>query len=505
MEGVRGKIAKGTVWISAAGLVTNFLGFISTIVLARFLTPSDFGLVAFATTILSIISSVTDLSLNSALVQHRNPTADHFNTAWTLNFLRSVFIALIFCASAFPVASMSHDPRIRSVMFALSIGTVLIGIANPRAIMVTRDLIFWQQFLLTVGQRLSAFVVAVAIAIIYRSYWAIVWGSIIGQAVNVIISYTILPYLPRAGVKHSRELFNFSIWLTIGTIINTLNWNFDQLIIGWVLGRTPLGYYSVGNNLAIMPTRETTRPITTTLFPAFSRLKDDRERLSAAYQKAQALVTAITFPAGVGMALVADPMVHLFMGQKWHPVVLIIQVLASVFALQTLGTLSQPLAMATGATRLLFIRDVQAFLMRIPFIVAGMLIDGLTGIIYARAMTGLIAVLLHMQVVERVTGLTFKEQFAANTRSLASVCIMAAVVLPLSYRIERLGSTPWDLFGEIVIIVTLGAVCYLGSSLVMWMKMGKPDGPEREVMKSADAMLRRIKPKTAHTTYTKGH
>jgi hypothetical protein len=132
--------------------------------------------------------------------------------------------------------------------------------------------------------------------------------------------------------------------------------------------------------------------------------------------------------------------------------------------------------------------------MRIPFIIAGMLIDGLTGIIYARAVTGLITVLLHMQVVKRVTGLTFRVQFAANTRSLASVCIMATVVLPLSFRVERLGSTPLDLISEILIAFILGAVSYLGSSLVMWINMGKPDGPEHEVLKAANQLIRRFSP-----------
>jgi len=494
LQGVRGKLAKGSAWISAAGAVTNFLGFISTIVLARFLTPSDFGLVAFATTILTVLSSVTDLSLSSALVQHRSPTVDHFNTVWTLGFLRSLIIAVLFCAASGPVGHFTHEPRIVPVMLVLAISIVLTGITNPRAIMMTRDLIFWQQFLLTVAQRLSTFVVALTIAIVFRSYWAIVWGAVVGQAVNVLISYTILPYLPRPGVKHTREMMHFSIWLTVGQMINTLNWNFDQLIIGGIIGRAQLGYYTVGNNLATMPTRETTRPITATLFPAYSKLKDDKERLATAYQKSQGLVTAITLPAGVGMALIADPLVRLFMGEKWHPVVLIIQVLASVFALQTLGTLSQPLAMATGATRLLFVRDLQSFLMRIPFIIAGMLIDGFTGIIYARALTGSIAVFLHMQVIKRITGLTFKEQFAANTRSIASVCVMAVVVLSASHSVARLGNKPVDLISEIAILVALGAVSYSGSSLGLWMKMGKPDGPEHEVLIAASHLMRRLSP-----------
>ncbi len=499
MENVRGKLVKGTAWVSAAGIVVNFLGFISTIVLAHFLTPADFGLAAFAMTIMGVLSAVTDLSLSSALVQHKNPTVDHMNTAWTLGLARSLIIAAILCAAAYPVSRLVHDPRMVPVMLVLAIPMVLLGLANPRAIMFTRDLIFWQQFLLTVGQRLTTFVVALTIAIIYQSFWAIIWAFVIGQAVNSIISYIILPYLPRLGVKHAKELFQFSFWLTISQSTNILNWNFDQLVVGAVLGKTPLGFLSVGNNIAFMPTRELTRPITTPLFPAFSRLRDDPVKLAATYQKAQALLTAAVLPAGFGLALIADPLVRLCMGAKWHPVVLIIQVLASVFAVQTLGTLSQPLAMAAGTTRLLFIREIQDIFIRIPSIIAGLLLDGLTGVVYARAATGIILILFHMQVVKRVTGLTFLTQFAANTRSLASICVMVAVVSPLSHLVEHFGFGKIDLVLEIALLIVMGAVCYLGSHAAMWIFSGRPEGPEREALKLFASGMHRLRPKITST------
>ena len=495
LENVRGKLVKGTAWVSAAGLVVNFLGFISTIVLAHFLTPADFGIAAFGMTIMGVLSAVTDLSLSSALVQHKNPTVEHMNTAWTLGLLRSLVIAAILCAAAYPVSRVVHDPRMIPVMLVLATPIVLTGLANPRAIMFTRDLIFWQQFLLTVGQRLSMFVVALTIAIIYRSYWAIIWAFVAGNAVNVIISYIILPYLPRFGVKHAKELFNFSLWLTISQSTNILNGNFDQLIVGAVLGKAPLGFLTVGNNIAIMPTRELTRPITTPLFPAFSRLRDDPERLAAAYQKAQGLLTAAVLPAGFGLALIADPLVRLCMGERWHPVALIIQVLASVFAIQTLGSLSQALAMAAGTTRLLFIRELQDILIRVPSIILGLWLDGLMGVIYARALTGMILVLLHMQVVKRVTGLTFMAQFAANTRSLASVGVMVAVVFPLSQIVERFGVSSINLLLEILVLVVFGAFSYLGSNAMIWIFSGKPNGPEREALKLATSLIQRFRPK----------
>lgn len=146
-----------------------------------------------------------------------------------------------------------------------------------------------------------------------------------------------------------------------------------------MLGGIQLGYYSVGSNLAMMPTREATAPLTQTIYPAFAGIHNDPGRLAAAYQRVQALVAAVALPAGIGVAVTADPLVRLALGDKWAPVIFIIQSLASVFALQTLGSLVQPLGMAKGETRVLFVRDTQMFCLRVPIMIGGLLLYGLPG------------------------------------------------------------------------------------------------------------------------------
>ena len=485
---VRGKLAKGTAWITTARVSANGLQLASTLVLARLLTPSDFGLVALATTLMSMITAVTELSLNSALIQHRAPTDDHFHTAWTLGLGRNLMLAVIICFAAWPVAAIYHLPRLVPVIDALAAALAIYGLTNPRAVMATKGLIFWQQAMLQIGQKLVAFVVSVTIAVIYHTYWALVWGQVAATAVSCLLSYTVMPMWPRFSIRHARDLFGFSIWLSFGQIVNTVNYNFDQLVIGGMLGRTSLGYYTVGNNIAIMPTREATAPITNTLFPAFSNLADYRARLARAYQSAQALVTSIALPAGVGMALVADPMVRLVMGEKWRPAVFLIQALASVFAFQTLGTLSQPLAMACGHTRLLFVRDLQNFLIRIPFVLIGLATGGLTGLIYARIITGSIAIILHMQVVKKITGLTLPTQLSANGRSIASVGVMSLAVILMKRAVDPLKTTPAALMIELTVLVAVGAAAYLLSHAGLWLAQRRPDGPEREVVRVVSIM-----------------
>jgi lipopolysaccharide exporter len=493
VRNVRSRLLKGAAWLSGARLATNILATISTLVLARLLLPADFGLVALGTTTLGILTSITNISLSEALVQHRDPSQHHFHTAWTLNLLRGVLIGAVFALIAVPVARFYSDDRLENVMFALSGSAILNGLENPRAIMLTKQLIFWQQFLLQVSQKLVALIASVLIAVIYHSYWALIGGILLGQFVGVLVSYTVLPFRPAFSIAHARELFSFSIWLTLCEAINAINWNFDQLLVGKFLGKTALGYYSVGNNLAAMPSREATTPLTSTLFPAFSNLAHDPVRLATAYQRAQAMVAAVALPAGVGMALIADPLVRLTMGEKWLPAVVAIRILAAVFAFQSLGSLAQPLAMAAGRTQLLFKRDLQAFLYRVPLVIVGLYFGGFAGVLYARAVVGTTGLLFNTNVVTKVTGLSLWQQLRPNIRAVASVLLMAAVLAPIDAFSDK-GSGHWTIALNLGVLITAGAVVYGVATFILWRVMGRPQGPETEVIQVVSKVWRSFVP-----------
>lgn len=492
MGTIKGKLAKGTLWLAAARGLTNLIGFCSTLLLARLLVPADFGLVALATTILTMLSAVTDLSLSSALIHHEDPQDDHFHTAWTLNFLRATGVGLLFCAAAYPAAEIYGEPRLASIMLVLGGSAVLGGLTNPKTVMFTRSLVFWQEFVLSVAQKLVGFITAAAIAFIYHSYWALVAGTVASQVVALAASYAVLPFRPRIAVVHARALWSFSGWLTLGRIVDAINWRFDYLLIGSFLGRPALGYYSVGDNLAVMPTREATAPLSQTLFPAFSRLSHDSQRLRGAYCSAQSLVTAIALPLGIGFALVAKPVVLLAMGEKWLPAVIVVQVLASIFALHTLGSAVQPLAMAKGETRLLFNRNLLIFVIRVPFLLLGMFLGGLPGVVYARAITGLTGLFINMRFVRQLIGLGLRNQLKANSRSLGSIAIMAAVVLSLQAW-HGPNSDRSAMLLQTAIQVIAGAISYVGAHCALWLAVGCPPGPEAEFRRAAAGIVSRLR------------
>lgn len=478
---IREKLLTGAVWIVAARIVRNLLAVIGMLVLARLLLPSDFGLVALGTTFLSVIWMITAVPIGEALVQHPNPTDEHINTVFTIAAGRALLLALLLVASAWPLARLYHDQRVIYVMFALAVSVALGGIGNPRTIMLTKRLVFWQQFMLQAANSVTTLVVSVGFALFHPTYWALLIGTIAGPFVNNVLSYTVLPFWPRFTLVRARELMSFSIWLTLAEIVGAFNWRLDEFLIGILLGKAPLGYFVLGNNLASMPTREATAPLNDTLFPALSIHGQDRARLRSAFGSAQTLVTAIALPLGFGFALIAGPFVRLALGPHWLPLIFIIQALAAVFALQTLGTLANMAAMAAGQTSLLFWRNLQYFALHMPLTIAGIWAYGLTGAVYARVLTGVIGVAFNTSIITKLTGLTFFDQIRASYRCLLSVAAMAAAV----FGVERLFAPSFlaltNLF-EIVVTIFIGAVVYIGCSAALWVRADRPAGPESEVI-----------------------
>lgn len=496
MSSIKHRLLKGTAWLAFARLLVNALSILSTFVLARLLAPADFGLVALGTTLMLLVSEVTELSLAQALVRHANPTRAHFDTAWTLNALRGTVLGAAFAAAAVPVARLYGDQRLVGILLALGFSIFLSGLTNPRRVLLQRELIFWQEFMLTVGQKFAGVAASILVAYLYQSYWALVVGVLITQLANVAISYMVLPFVPRPRLAHARELFSFSLWITAARVVDTLNWRFDTLFVGKVLGNAALGHYAMGSTLASMPTRETTAPLRQTFFPAFSAMRDDDRRMAAAYQRAQAVVTAVALPAGIGAALIADPLIRLAMGEKWVPAIAIVQALAAVYALQTLGSSVDAVGMAKGQTRVLFVRSLQMLAVRVPVILGALLAFGMPGLVAARVLTGLLAALVNMQLAGRLIGVGLRAQLQANARALVAAAVMVATTLAARSLLPASG-TPQQLLTQLLVLAATAMASYSLATWLQWVRADRPAGPEQELKQILGKMWNKLRARTA--------
>jgi PST family polysaccharide transporter len=473
------QLAKGVLWLSAAKLVINILSLSSTFVLARILIPEDFGLVAIAITMMEILAAFTELSLAASLIHHAKPTEQHYHTAWTMNLIRATAIGTLFSLSAPFVASAYGDTRLETVMYWIGLSVFLSGLRNPKIVTLTRQMIFKQEFTVAVTERLVGVTVSITLAIVFRNYWALIAGMLATQTSGVITSYLVVRYRPRVSLLHARELLSFSVWLSLGQIINTLNWRLDHLLIGGRLGSRALGLYTVGDKLASLPTREAFGPIEQALFPGLRMVADDPERLKAVYRRTQALITALALPLGILFALQAALLVRMVLGEKWHGAELVVQYLASVMALQTMASPVQPLALAKGETRLLFYRDLLVFLLRVPILVTAAFFGGLALILQARTLTGVLSIGINMLMVRKILKITVLCQLRNNERSLFSAGIMAVCFLWIvPEQIWR--SSYLDGIAQVIWASTFGLLVYGLTHTLAWWLQGKPLGAETE-------------------------
>jgi lipopolysaccharide exporter len=492
MAELTSRVGKASLWVASSRLGVNLLGFAATAVLARLLMPADFGLVAIATAIHLTLSVMTELSMAQSLIAVRDPTREHLNTAWTLGLLRGLAVALLLAVAAPFLAGFFGDARLTDVLLALALSMAVNGMVNPRPAMLQKELVFWQDAVMQVSGRLLGLIAAIAVAWYYQSYWALVLSIVVNQAAILVLSYCVAPFLPRPSLARAREMLGFSVWLTLGQFLDTLVVRLDTVVIGRLLGPRVVGFFSVGENLASLPVRESTMLLYWALFPALAKLRDDPERLRSAYRRTLTLLVALALPIGVGMAVTADLMVRIMLGEKWGEAVIVVQAIALATAIQSVQQPAYAVAMATGSTRMLFWQSLALLLIRVPMMIAGVLLGGLVGVVWARLAGGVVSAASNVWVVRRITGLRAREQIFANWRSIASVLIMAAVVLALRSWLDG-GAALAEQVAEMIASVALGALVYVASLFALWRLTGKPLGAEHEIVHFAGLAIARIR------------
>ena len=468
----------------------NALGMISTVVMARLLVPADFGVVAIGMTVLAIVQAVTNMSLGQALIHLDEPDDRHLDCAWTLNMLRGLLLGGIIAALGPFLADLYGDERLKLVLAIFGGSVFISGLANTKLAMLERDLLFHQRFIMQTSSKLVLVIISIAVAWQTRSYVALVAGTVASQVTQVLVSYAVAPRIPRLRLKEAGALLSFSWWLTLTEIMATINVRFEPLVIGKFLTIHTLGLFTVATNLSSLPTRETTRPLSATLFPAFRQLRDQPERLRRAYTRAQTLISAIALPCGILMAVLAKPLVLLVLGEKWSEVVPILQVLAIVAASMTLGAALQPLAMAQNRNDLLFRRSLQGLLTRVPLTICGLIFGGLQGYLIVRSCLVVIVVLFNKFIVKEIIGIPVVAQLQHNWRTIAAALCMALlgfVIVP----VFDFGPSFAGLIAQIAVVGGICALTYLALLFGLWALQDRPEGPENDVLDAINIVHRK--------------
>ena len=325
-----------TVGAQAAKFVLNLT---AAAVLARLLTPREFGLVGMVLGITSLVGLFKELGLSTATVQRDTITQQQVSNLFWINVSVSGFLTVISFGLAPLIARFYHDPRVTGIMMVLSLTFVLTGSAVQHQALLTRQMRFRALAMIEVTSMLVGFMTACCLAQLGFSYWALVAQQLVSATASfVLMWYTSgwRPSMPQRG-SGVGPMLSFGVHLTIADFIGLLLANSDSILIGRVFGAEPLGLYTRATVLVARPLQQISMPINAVLIPVLSRLQSNSERYRRTFMRTYDTLALIFFSfAGLCLAL-ARPLVLVILGPKWSGVI-------PLFSAFAIVAISMPLA-----------------------------------------------------------------------------------------------------------------------------------------------------------------
>lgn len=479
---MQGQIAKGAAWMVLVRLFDRSIGLISTAVLARLLVPDDFGLVAMAMSIIVFIELATAFGFEIALIQMQDPQREHFDTAWTLNLLMAFGGAVVTALAARPAAAFYGDPRLVPVMLTIAAAWFIAGFENVGIVNFRRELNFSAEFRFMATKRVISFAVTMACAFLFRSYWALVVGMAAGRIIGVALSYWVHPFRPRFTLVHAKQLFFFSGWVLINSILGVTLSRVPQLFVGRTFGAQSLGAYTVASEIALLAQTELIAPINRAMFPGYARLVSDPPLFRKTCVDATGVILLIALPVSVGIAVLAGPFVRLLLGAQWGEAVPLIQVLAVSATVSALTSNNLSIYMAMGRPHL----ASAAYAVRVAVMAVGLaLLDhstGAIGVAYVELAAALAAMIVSLPTLFTSIHIRLGQYLGALWRPMVASGLMGWVIsawVQPGFNADRAGSAVAELLAGTLI----GVVMYPLTIALLWRIGGAQDAVEAQIFR----------------------
>jgi len=464
------QIVKSLIWVFSQNVIGRVVTLSMLVILARLIGPEELGLVGIALLTMSGLRSFTNIGLNGALIYQKEENVDSYlDTVWLLEIGRGVLIAGIMLLGSPLVAMLFNEPRAELLVQVLAIAPVVRSLRNPGIVYFDKHLNFHKDFVYKFGVNAVRFVVSVGYALVEPTAWAYVVGFLAGSGTRLGLSYVIHDFRPwfRFDRDAAWELVDYGKWLTGISILTFLTTEADDAFVGWLLGPAALGLYQYAYRFSNAPATEFTQIISRVMFPAFSKMQDDTDRLRNVFLTTFRMTAFVSFPACFGIAAVTPVFVRAFLGPDWTGMILAMQILAGYGLMRAVTKTFGPIWKAIGrpdiipklqALRLLFIAII-IYPMSQEFGIAGTALT-VTGI-YVFPMLP-----IDLYMIKRSIEATYREILQEFFYPLIASTVMFAGVwmLYLSLDIEPIF--------QFAILTAVGALLYGASVLVLETQFG---------------------------------
>lgn len=339
---------KNLIWAGSLRVIVRGLGILKTVVLARLLTPAQFGIFGIAFLVLGVLEMITETGVNVILIQENKKIDDYINTGWIVSIVRGVIISILIIIFTPPIVTFFNSPESKNILYLTALIPLLRGFINPAVIQYQKNLQFGNEFKFRSVIVFVEVAASVVIALITKSENALVWGMVCSVITEIIMSFVIIKPRPKFKFDFAKlkNMINLGKWITGAKVFDYLFAHLDDIVVGKLLGAYSLGIYQQSYRITSLPVIEISESFQRVTFPHYSKMIENKESIKSTYLKTLTYTVCLVVPFALILYLFPTQIIILVYGSGWLSAVPVIKVLAIFGVTKTLANSVFPILLA---------------------------------------------------------------------------------------------------------------------------------------------------------------
>jgi O-antigen/teichoic acid export membrane protein len=455
----------GLFWSFIDSVAGQGITFIAGIILARLLSPDDFGLIGMLTIFIALSQTFIDSGFRQALIRKQNCTDADYSTIFYFNVIAGILFYFILFFSAGSISNFFNEPILKEIIRVLGLAVVINSFSIIQSALLIKKIDFKTQAKISVMASLLAGTISIYLAYTGWGVWSLVMLTIFKYFINTVLLWFVNKWRPLwyFSIVSFKELFSFSSKILISGIIDTVYRNVYYLVIGRYFSSSELGFYTRADQFKNLPSQNLNNIVSKVSYPVLSTMQDNTTLLKETYKKIIRSTMLVTFVLMLGMAAAAKPLVISLVGEKWEPSIIYLEMLCFVGIFYPLQALNLNMLQVKGRSDLFLRLEIIKKLLAIPIIVIGV-IWGIKVMITGMILNSVIAYLLNSFWSGRLIGYSTFEQIKDILPSFILGITMSVIVfllgklLPIPY----LYILPIQIIAGAIIVIGLSELFRFG-------------------------------------------
>ena len=456
-EGIRNKAIKGVGWSFADNILNQGVTFLVGLVLARLLSPEEYGLIGIIAIFIAVFNSIVDSGFSNALIRKNDAGDADYNTVFITNMVMSVLLFCVMFFGAPVIASFFNRPQLIPLTKVMASVVIINAFAIIQRTILVKKVDFKTQTKVSAIASVASGVVGIGMASGGLGVWSLVGQQLSRQFLNSLFLWVFAKWYPKLhfSLKSFKELFNFGWKLMVSGLIDTVWREIYQVVIGKFYSPATLGQYTRAHQFGSIFSTNLTAVVQRVSYPVLSEIQDDVSKLKNAYKKVIKVTMLITFCCMLGLAAIAEPMIVSLIGDQWLPAVPFLQILCFSMMLYPLHAINLNMLQVQGRSDLFLRLEIIKKIIAVVPLLLGIFVN-IYLMLFGSVITGFIAYYLNAFYSGKFLNYSILEQVRDIIPSFIIAMIMAVSVWGISFiNLPSVALLAIQLSAGVVIIILL--------------------------------------------------